>query len=53
MNFTCLELFSKSSDLFQALQIIGYVVAEFYANKRSLHGRTQFLVSNATLPHEF
>jgi hypothetical protein len=23
----------------QALQIIGHVVAEFYANKRSMHGR--------------
>jgi hypothetical protein len=33
----------------QALQIIGHVVAEFYANKRSMHGRGQFVVSNATL----
>jgi hypothetical protein len=33
----------------QTLQIIGHVVAEFYANKRSMHGRRQFVVSNATL----
>jgi hypothetical protein len=33
----------------QALQIIGHVVAEFYANKRSMHGRRQFVVSNSTL----
>jgi hypothetical protein len=33
----------------QALQIIGHVVAESYANKRSKHGRRQFVVSNATL----
>jgi hypothetical protein len=33
----------------KALQIIGHVVAEFYANKRSMHGRKQFVVSNATL----
>jgi hypothetical protein len=26
----------------QALQIIGHVVAEFYANKRSMHGGRQF-----------
>jgi hypothetical protein len=32
----------------QALQIIGHVVTEFYANKRSMHGRRQFVVSNAT-----
>jgi hypothetical protein len=31
----------------QALQIIGDVVAESYANKRSMHGRRQFVVSNA------
>jgi hypothetical protein len=30
----------------QALQIIGHVVAESYANK---HGRRQFVVSNASL----
>jgi hypothetical protein len=29
----------------QALQMIGHVIAEFYANKRSM----QFVVSNATL----
>jgi hypothetical protein len=28
---------------------IGHVVAESYANKRSMHGRRQFVVSNATL----
>jgi uncharacterized protein (DUF2225 family) len=33
----------------QALQIIGHVVAESYANKRSKHGRRQFVVSNVTL----
>jgi hypothetical protein len=32
----------------QALQIIGHVVAESYANKRSMHGRIQFVVSNTT-----
>jgi hypothetical protein len=33
----------------QAVQIIGHIVAESYANKRSKkHGRTQFMVSNAT-----
>jgi hypothetical protein len=29
----------------QALQIFGHVVAEFYANRRSMHGRRQFVVS--------
>jgi hypothetical protein len=29
----------------QALQSIGHVVAESYANKRSVHGRGQFVVS--------
>jgi hypothetical protein len=33
----------------QALQIIGHVAAEFYANKRSMHGRRKFVVLNATL----
>jgi hypothetical protein len=33
----------------QAMQIIGHVVAESCANKRSMHGRRQFVVSNATL----
>jgi hypothetical protein len=33
----------------RALQIIiGDVVAESYANKRSVHGRRQFVVSKAT-----
>jgi hypothetical protein len=35
----------------QALQIIGHVVAEFYANKRSMPGRRQFVVSNVTIVH--
>jgi hypothetical protein len=33
----------------QALQIINHVVAEPYANNRCIHGRRQFVVSNATL----
>jgi hypothetical protein len=33
----------------QALQILSHVVAEFYANKRLLHGRRQFVISNGTL----
>jgi hypothetical protein len=33
----------------QALQIIGHVVEESYANKRSMNRRRQFVVSNATL----
>jgi hypothetical protein len=40
---TCLEVQScqKENKPEQALQIIiiGHVVAEFYANKRSMHGR--------------
>jgi hypothetical protein len=28
---------------------MGHVVAEFYANKRSMHGRRQFVVSNVTI----
>jgi hypothetical protein len=39
----------KQNKSAQALQIIGHVVAEFYVNKRSMHGRRQFVVSNATL----
>jgi hypothetical protein len=31
----------------QVLQIIGHVVAESCANKRSTHGHRQFVVSNA------
>jgi hypothetical protein len=31
------------------LEIIGHVVAEFHANKRSMHGRRQFVVSNVIL----
>jgi hypothetical protein len=33
----------------QALQIIGHVAAKLYANKRSMHERKQFVVSNVTL----
>jgi hypothetical protein len=33
----------------QALQIIGHVVVVSYANKRSKHGRRQFVVSNVSL----
>jgi hypothetical protein len=33
----------------QALQIIGHIVAEFCVNKRSMRGRRQFVISNATL----
>jgi hypothetical protein len=40
---------AKKNCFLQTLQIIGHVVAEFYANKRSMHGRRQFVVSNATL----
>jgi hypothetical protein len=39
----------KENKLEQALQIVGHVVVESYANKRSMHGRRQFVVSNATL----
>jgi hypothetical protein len=60
-----IQLKSSSSELFhfiiqcdqkenkseEALQIIiSHVVAEFYANKRSMHGRRQFVVSNTTVP---
>jgi hypothetical protein len=46
MNVQCDQKENKSE---QALQLMGHVVAELYANKRSLHGRRQFMVSNATL----
>jgi hypothetical protein len=36
----------KENKAEQALQIVGHVVAESFANKRSLHGRRQFGVSN-------
>jgi hypothetical protein len=39
----------KESKSEQALQNTDHVVAEFCANKRSVHGRRQFVVSNATL----
>jgi hypothetical protein len=40
----------KESKSKPALQIIiGHVVAESYANTRSVHGRRQFAISNATL----
>jgi hypothetical protein len=38
----------KDSKSEQALHIIGHVVAKSYANKRSKHGRKQFMISNAT-----
>jgi hypothetical protein len=31
------------------VQIVGLVIVEFYANKGLMHGRRQFVVSNATL----
>jgi hypothetical protein len=37
----------KENKTEQALQIIGHVVAESYVKKRSMHGRRQFVVSNA------
>jgi hypothetical protein len=39
----------KENKAEQALQIIGHVVAEFYVNKRSMHGRRQFVDSNTAL----
>jgi hypothetical protein len=43
------NVIKKENKSEQALQTIGHVVAEFYANKRSMHGRRQFVVSNARL----
>jgi hypothetical protein len=45
-SFFKIQSDQKENKSEQALQIIGYVVAEFYRNK---HGRSQFVVSNATL----
>jgi hypothetical protein len=45
----CIQSDQQESKSEQALQIIGHVVAESYANKRSKHGRRQFVVSNASL----
>jgi hypothetical protein len=39
----------KENKAEQALQMMGHLVAQFYANKRTMHGRRQFVVSNATL----
>jgi hypothetical protein len=49
-NFSMVSIQSdqKENKSEQALQIIGHVVAESYANKRSMHGRRQFVISNAT-----
>jgi hypothetical protein len=38
----------KESKSEQAVQIIGHIVAKSYANKRSKHGRRQFMVSPST-----
>jgi hypothetical protein len=46
VNIQCDQKANKSE---QALQIVGHIVAEFYAPKRSVYGRRQFVVSNATL----
>jgi hypothetical protein len=35
----------------QALQIIGHVIAKSYANKRSMHERREFVVSNFIINH--
>jgi hypothetical protein len=43
------KVIKKKTKSEQALQIIGYVVVESYANKCSMHGRRKFVVSNATL----
>jgi hypothetical protein len=42
-NATYIQKKNKSE---QASQIIGHVAAESEANKRSMHGRRQFVVSN-------
>jgi hypothetical protein len=39
------KVIKKKTNSEQALQSIGHVVAESYANKRSVHGRGQFVVS--------
>jgi hypothetical protein len=39
----------KENKAEQALQIIGHVVAKFYVNKSSMHGRRQFVESNTIL----
>jgi hypothetical protein len=48
-SFSMLQCDQKENKSEQALQIIGHVVAETYANERAMHGRRQFVVSNATL----
>jgi uncharacterized membrane protein len=48
-NLGLVQSDEKENKSEQALQIIGHVVAKSYANKSSMHGRRQFLVSNATL----
>jgi hypothetical protein len=44
-----MKMCQKENKSEQALQIIGHVVAEFYANKPSMHGCRQFVVPSATL----
>jgi hypothetical protein len=42
-------MIKKKTNPEQALQIISHVVEKSYANKCSMHGRRQFVVSIATL----
>jgi hypothetical protein len=48
-SFDFIQNYQKENNSEQALQIISHVVTESYTNKRSMHGRRQFVVSNATL----
>jgi hypothetical protein len=49
MSFLLISASTQENKSEQALQIIGHVVAESYANKRSMHGRRQIVISNPTL----
>jgi hypothetical protein len=49
MSFFLISASTQKNKSEQALQIIGHVVAESYANERSIHGRRQFMVSKSTL----
>jgi hypothetical protein len=49
MSFLLISASTQENKSEQALQIIDHVVAESYANKRSMHGRRQIVVSNPTL----
>jgi hypothetical protein len=51
LKFLLIKCDKKENTSEQALQIMGHVVAEFCANKRSIHGRRQFVVSNVTIVH--